>query len=481
MIDLAVTGTVDTQNATTSYTVSILLGIGDGTFGEKTPYQIGSGTLGTGPYSVTTGDFNDNNTIDLAVTNVTSNKVSILSGIGDGTFAQKVDYAVGTSPRTVTTSDFNKDGHSDLAVVNRDDFNVSILLGVGDGTFSPKTDYAVGADPYSVATGDFNNDNETDLAVANYISNSLSILLGVGDGTFGEKSDIAVGTYPYSVTTGDFNADHKTDLVISDYQNKKVGVLLGKGNATFGVKSNYTVGSGPGSVSVGDFDSDHRVDLAVTNYLDNDVSILMNVNPVRPVVIKMYPKVGGVKIKVGSGTKTITPFDSRYKKAVWAREIQFGKNHSHYVLLNSYVALKGAIKVYDENGEFIQLVKPFNKSPIHGVNADIISQPSNGKVYLAVSPKLYSKYRVRVYEVTKTGLVKVNDVAAGSRSATWGTFSVKFLKLYGNNYGLTTINKGTTSTLKIWRYSSSTKTWVQDTTVETRAKVRVDNGKVVLR
>ena len=39
------------------------------------------------------------------------------------------------NPRSVTTADVNGDGRADLIVANSGDDTVSVLLGIGDGTF----------------------------------------------------------------------------------------------------------------------------------------------------------------------------------------------------------------------------------------------------------------------------------------------------------------------------------------------------------
>jgi hypothetical protein len=90
-----------------------------------------------GPTSVATGDFNSDGILDLAVANGGSNSLSILlghgsDGQGDGTFTTKVDYLTGNDPTSVTSGDFNSDGILDLAVTNGSSGNVSILLGKGE-------------------------------------------------------------------------------------------------------------------------------------------------------------------------------------------------------------------------------------------------------------------------------------------------------------------------------------------------------------
>ena len=131
--------------------------------------------------------------MDLAVVNRADDDVSILLGNGDGTFGPKTDFPVGSFPRSVAVGLFNADSNLDLVVVNQPDDDVSILLGNGDGTFGPKTDFPVGIQPIFVAVGLFNADSNLDLVVVNLADDDVSILLGNGDGTFGPKTDFPVG------------------------------------------------------------------------------------------------------------------------------------------------------------------------------------------------------------------------------------------------------------------------------------------------
>ena len=63
---------------------------GDGTFGARVDYGVGSN-----PTGIAIGDIDGDRDIDIGVTNLGSNTVSILRNNGDGTFATKVDYEVG--------------------------------------------------------------------------------------------------------------------------------------------------------------------------------------------------------------------------------------------------------------------------------------------------------------------------------------------------------------------------------------------------
>jgi hypothetical protein len=68
------------------------------------------------------------------VANLEGNGVSVLLGIGDGTFATKAGYGTGSYPRAVVIGDMNLDGRPDLAVTNSGSNSVAVLLNIGSTT-----------------------------------------------------------------------------------------------------------------------------------------------------------------------------------------------------------------------------------------------------------------------------------------------------------------------------------------------------------
>jgi hypothetical protein len=77
---------------------------------------------------VAIGDLNGDRVPDL-VSAVGSNQVAVLTGNGDGSFAQGGFYGVGRYPAAVAIADLNGDGTPDLAVANRVSNDVAVLLG----------------------------------------------------------------------------------------------------------------------------------------------------------------------------------------------------------------------------------------------------------------------------------------------------------------------------------------------------------------
>ncbi|PYJ96801.1 MAG: VCBS repeat-containing protein [Verrucomicrobia bacterium] len=258
-----------------STNVAVLLGNGDATF--QTAISYGVGGAPPPPYAATgvlaIGDFNRDGKVDLAVAN--SGGVSVLSGKGDGTFQNAVNYATGGSASSVVVGDFNGDGKPDLAANNGG--GVSVLLGNGDGSFQAAVNYGTGGSTSSVVAGDFNGDGKTDLAVATATtpasSDNVSVLLGNGDGTFQAAVHYVVGSFPYSVTAGDFNGDGKADLAVAT--DVGISLLLGNSDGTFQAAVNYGAGNQPSFVVAGDFNSDGKLDLAVADGLSGTVAVLL--------------------------------------------------------------------------------------------------------------------------------------------------------------------------------------------------------------
>jgi hypothetical protein len=129
------------------------------------------------PVFLTTGDFDGDGILDLAIADAGSTALTVLHGNGDGTFAQvSGEPALPQPPSFVTTADLNGDGKLDLVFSSAAN-TISIFLGNGDGTFHDGLIEAVDFAPYGVAVGDFNGNGRLDLAVTNSSDNAVSILL----------------------------------------------------------------------------------------------------------------------------------------------------------------------------------------------------------------------------------------------------------------------------------------------------------------
>jgi len=218
--------------------------------------------VGSAPVGVTTGDFNRDGKLDITVCNSGSSSISILLGIGNGSFRPRRDIVLGGRPQALAPADFNGDGKLDLAVLNNQGNSVLILLGNGDGTFlSPVFTSVPG--PAALAVADFNGDGKPDLAVASETSNTVQILLGIGNGLFRTAGSVSVGIGPVSLALGDFNSDGRTDIAVAHSGSLFVSILLGDGHGFFQRSRDVYTGGSVVSIAAGDFNKDGLFDLAV--------------------------------------------------------------------------------------------------------------------------------------------------------------------------------------------------------------------------
>lgn len=257
-------------------TISILLGNGDGTLGERIVAHVGLKAL-----SVTLSDLDGDGNLDIATANDGAGFGSVLFGNGDGTFRPQMQLDMGTYNYSdyVISADFNMDGRPDLAFAHRGGLQngyVSVFLNLGLGTFLPEARFPVGLYPNAMASGDFNGDGIRDLAVANGTGSDISVLLGRGDGTFAPEVRYQTGRVAYFIAAGDLDGDGRTDLAITGNGTDDVSLLPGRGDGTFALAMHFLTGRS-GVLALGDFNGDWRSDLAVV--VDDGLSILVNRGP----------------------------------------------------------------------------------------------------------------------------------------------------------------------------------------------------------
>ncbi len=78
-------------------------------------------------YGISTGDFNADGDVDLAVADLINAAVRIYEGRGDGTFDASGAYPMGASPAGVLATDINGDSRDDIVSANGGDATVGIL------------------------------------------------------------------------------------------------------------------------------------------------------------------------------------------------------------------------------------------------------------------------------------------------------------------------------------------------------------------
>jgi hypothetical protein len=136
-------------------TVSVFLGYGDGTFTDGTNYPTGYG-----PRAVAIADTNRDSILDLIVVTgagftSTSGTLTVLLGRGDGTFLPAESYTGGLDPQSVAVGDFNGDGFNDLAFANTNADSTTVVLNAGSTTTVAINQAAGQPDPTAGSTISF--------------------------------------------------------------------------------------------------------------------------------------------------------------------------------------------------------------------------------------------------------------------------------------------------------------------------------------
>jgi hypothetical protein len=150
--DLDSDGKMDLVTTSLNNDASVLLGNGDGTFGPDHDYPLGGGGY---PEDTAVGDLDGDGIPDLAVACSSTHTVAVLLGRGDGTFATGVNFSSGSAPTAVRIGDVNGDGEPDLVLTNNDPNNtVSILTNTSADFFSGLPHDPVGG--ATLATGNGN-------------------------------------------------------------------------------------------------------------------------------------------------------------------------------------------------------------------------------------------------------------------------------------------------------------------------------------
>lgn len=289
---------------------------GPGTISFAPKQDFSTGALGAGPFSVALSDVDKDGKVDLAVTNYLSNQASVLlntsSGLGNISFAARIDFptGAGAGPYSIAVGDIDLDGKNDLATSNANNNSVSVFRntssGVGDISYAARVNFATGTTPRSVSIGDLDGDSKPDLAVTAENPDIVSIFLNTssaGSISFAARQDFVTDTNPWLVTIGDLDGDGKPDVATANEGGVNVSVLhntsTGVGNISFSARVDFSGGGGLVAMSLGDFDNDGKSEMVAAEFNGDVVSVFRNtIATAAPTITSFSPTAGNVGTSV---------------------------------------------------------------------------------------------------------------------------------------------------------------------------------------
>ena len=276
-----------------SSSVQVLLGAGDGTFRALPPIEVGGfapAAVSSGMFFVS-GDFTGDGHLDLAIGGqdftLTENKLVVLLGKGDGTFAAPILVNLGDfGPSYAVVGDFLGDGLDDLLIEGIDpSFQTvfELFKGNRNGTFwAPTPINLTGVAPgwsVPIVAGDFTGIGHDELAVVGSdfpafpgngpTSELAALVLQINqDGTTTGLAAVDLGTLALSnIAVGDFRRRGRSSLAIvtQDFSSSEeyLEELSFNGDGTSSVSTPLDIGTnGPTAFAVADFNGDGLDDLS---------------------------------------------------------------------------------------------------------------------------------------------------------------------------------------------------------------------------
>ncbi len=261
-------------------TVTLYLGVGDGTFGPAElvgvadlPSAVGVADL-TSPF-VSGGD--TDGIPDIIVVDEFGG-LQIFIGLGEGTFDppdQSFDDLDAVEISGFSVADFDGDGRDDLALL--ESFDGVYFLCNDSGTLQPCLTSVVLLDDFSfelvdIEVGDFNGGG-VDVAAVDFDAGLAYVIFGNGDGTFAEIVEPIeigeVGIEPRALRVGRLDANDTDDLVVLSYDSEtnpassSVSVFTGSEGSTVLNRTDFPAGEVGSALVLDDIDGDGSLDVVI--------------------------------------------------------------------------------------------------------------------------------------------------------------------------------------------------------------------------
>ena len=251
--------------------IGIFLGHGNGTFTNQMKYSID--TLSR-PQFIGVSNFNNDTQVDIIVVDSAYDNIVIFKGYGNGSFSIITRHSTGYSsgPSALAIGDFDNDQRMDVVISNNGTNNIVLLSAFSIRPATIRTEYRMGnaRESDSIVLADFNHDNYIDIVILDNWKRKVEAHLNLGNRTFREQhiDNISTSFLPSFVVVGDVNNDHHPDIVVALRDESSIGILLGYGdgnfvlNSTFLTKDNFFTLF----IALDDLNDDGNLDIVTADY-----------------------------------------------------------------------------------------------------------------------------------------------------------------------------------------------------------------------
>ncbi|AKJ07713.1 Fibronectin, type III domain protein [Archangium gephyra] len=222
------------------------------------------------PSRVVSGDVNGDGRLDVVVVPDSGETVSVLLGLGNGSFRRPYEQPLRGSPKRLTTGDLNGDGRDELLWMDTSGY-LRVTREYGEPASYPLGSASLSeTSTRPIAIADFDGNGSPDVATLGGSGSSfpfLGLLANTGDGTLGSFTPKVYVARDALLEVADLDEDGRMDVLAIGRNWFGSVALLSNGDGSFRSRIIATPSipstSAAHALTVGDLDGDGHTDLVL--------------------------------------------------------------------------------------------------------------------------------------------------------------------------------------------------------------------------